>query len=198
MSILEHNYNLALERSPDICEHIPTLKRYASECEHITEMGVRWVCSTWAFLIAKPKKMISYDIEGFSNPIRKEKIEEVLDLTKEYGIDYSFVEADVLKTEIEPTDLLFIDTFHTYNQLSQELQLHADKVSKYIIFHDTVTFGQFDETPESTYVLSDKINLEDKSKTGLVNAINDFLSSEKGESWEFEKIFTNKIGRAHV
>ena len=37
----------ANERS-DINEHIPTLLKYAEECDHITEMGVRKGVSLWA------------------------------------------------------------------------------------------------------------------------------------------------------
>ena len=36
--------------------------------------------------------------------------------------NYSFEEKDVLQLDIEPTELLFIDTLHTYNQLIKELE----------------------------------------------------------------------------
>ena len=88
----------------DINEHLPTLLKYAKECKHITEMGVRWVSSTWPLLLSNPKKMISYDI------VRHPKIEEVIDLSKNYNIDYQFIQSDVLTIEIEETELLFIDT----------------------------------------------------------------------------------------
>ena len=39
----------------DINEHLPTLKRYAEDCDHITEMGVRWLVSTIAFMMGQPK-----------------------------------------------------------------------------------------------------------------------------------------------
>jgi len=122
----------------DINEHLPTLLKYACECEHITEMGVRWVSSTWPLLLSNPKKMISYDI------LRDPKINNVIQLANEYKIEYQFITADVLKIEIEETDLLFIDTLHTYNQLFYELQLHSDKCSKYIILHDTTSFEYID------------------------------------------------------
>ena len=61
---LEQIVNQIYTTPSDINEHIPTLIDYASECEHITEMGVRAITSTWAFLGAAPKKLISYDIEN--------------------------------------------------------------------------------------------------------------------------------------
>jgi hypothetical protein len=33
----------------DIFEHLPTLYKYASECESVFETGVRGVVSSWAF-----------------------------------------------------------------------------------------------------------------------------------------------------
>lgn len=53
-----------LKQSPsDINEHFDTLLKYGSECENITELGVRGICSTWAFLAAKPKILTSYDLK---------------------------------------------------------------------------------------------------------------------------------------
>ena len=42
---------------------------------------------------------------------------------------------------------MFIDTLHTYDQLSEELRLHAPKARKYIVLHDTTTYGEGGETP---------------------------------------------------
>lgn len=147
MTDIYQMYKSKCEVSSDINEHLPTLHKYARECEHITEMGVRWIVSTWAFLAARPKKMISYDIK---NPMYwGAKIEDVLLMARNEDLNYVFVEADVLKITIEPTDLLFLDTIHNYAQVKEELRLHANKVRKYIIFHDTVTYGNVDESSDS-------------------------------------------------
>jgi hypothetical protein len=180
--IYQKNCNI----NSDINEHLPTLLKYANECDHITEMGVRWVSSTWPFLLSNPKKMISYDI------VKNDAIHEVISLSKENNIDYEFIESDVLKIEIEPTELLFIDTLHTYNQLYNELLLHSEKVSKYIILHDTVSFGIKDE---SIYQhASDIVKNIKNDKEGLTSAIEDFLQHEKGKFWEIKEIFTNNNG----
>ena len=147
-------------------------------------MGIRWVSSTWPLLLSNPKKMISVDI------VKHPNIDEVIVLSKEYNIDYTFIESDVLDMEIENTDLLFIDTLHTYNQLIKELELHSIKVSKYIILHDTVTFGNTDEIiyDES----SNLIKNQTVTKTGLKTAALDFLNSEIGKDWLiFEEYFNN-------
>lgn len=170
----------------DINEHLPTLLKYANECNHITEMGVRWVSSTWAFLMSNPDKMISYDIA------RNEKIDNVIKLSNEYNINYEFIESDVLKVIIEKTDLLFIDTLHTYNQLIKELNLHSEKVSKYIILHDTTSFGLIDEIIYNH--ASDEIKNKPAFKQGLWNAVIEFLETENGKKWLLEYKYENNNG----
>jgi hypothetical protein len=136
---LEEIYKSKCELSSDINEHLPTLKRYTEDCEHITEMGVRWVVSTYAFMMGKPKKLISIDID----PIERHgiSVEYLTQLGNDNGIDFKFILSDTLTIEIEETDLLFLDTLHTYNQVKGELSLHSNKVRKYIIFHDTTHFA---------------------------------------------------------
>jgi len=55
---------------------------------------------------------------------------------------------------------LFIDTYHSYDQLKRELALHADKVRKFIVLHDTEAFGMVGE---------------DGKKLGLIGAIKEFV-----------------------
>jgi FkbM family methyltransferase len=149
-------------------------------------MGVRFVSSTWAFLKSKPKKLISYDI------IKHPNIDNVINISYENNLNFEFIESDVLKVKIEPTELLFLDTLHTYNQLSKELELHSDMVSKYIILHDTVSFGYNDE--EIYDHASDIIKSTNKEKKGLLNAINDFILSDNGKHWEIHETYTNNNG----
>lgn len=173
MNPLLHMYNLKCSTPSDINEHLPTLKKYAEGCEHITEMGVRWVVSTYALLMGKPKKMISYDI----NPINSETIQQMV----KDDTDFEFRVANTLNLEIEDTDLLFIDTLHNYNQIKGELELHGNKARKYIIFHDTTTFEWIGESYEG------KVD-----EIGLWPAIENFL--EENPHWEILERFTNNNG----
>lgn len=133
---LRKEYEIQCNTESDINQHLPTLYETAQGCDHITEMGVRTGVSTRAFLYANPKKYIAYDLH--IDPT----VNILFDYCKSIGKDYHYIESDVLKIEIEETDLLFIDTYHCYDQLSKELNLHSGKVKKYIIFHDTYTFGR--------------------------------------------------------
>ena len=62
INMLESKYKNACEEVSDINEHIPTLKRYADLCEHVTEFGVRSAVSTWAWVASNAKTIRCYDI----------------------------------------------------------------------------------------------------------------------------------------
>ena len=78
---------------------------------------------SWAFLDAKPKKLTSYDINHPN--IWQEgdiRLNECKNFARENNIEFNFIQDDVLKVNIEETDLLFLDTWHVYDQLKQELK----------------------------------------------------------------------------
>ena len=181
--MIENTYNELVNKSSDINEHLPTLRRYAEECEHITEMGVRWVVSTYAFLVAKPKTLVSIDIQLPST--WNADITPIEQGAKDLGCDFSFHLSNVLDIEIDQTDLLFIDTWHAYKQLKAELALHHSKVNKYIIFHDTTTYEFSDEGGYTEFGF-------EGDGQGLWPAIEEFL--EEHPEWTIKERFTNNNG----
>lgn len=184
---LEQVVNLLARRQSDINEHMSTIISLAQECDHITEMGVRSIISTWGWLAGAPKNgLISYDLR---NPSKwGGRIEDVYDTAEAYNIPFKFIEADVLKIEIEETDLLFIDTWHRYEQLKAELTLHSDKAKKYICFHDTTTFAHRGESLGSENAFEGDV---DNSK-GLWDAVTEFLDANN--EWELVKRYMNNNG----
>ncbi len=50
-----------MELGGDLREHLPTLRRLACQCAHVTEFGTRWGDAATAFLLGRPKKLVSYD-----------------------------------------------------------------------------------------------------------------------------------------
>jgi hypothetical protein len=169
---LKQIYERLCNTKSDINEHLPTLRKYGNECDHITEMGVRYIVSTYALLMGEPKTMISYDIMNCDwVPVQK-MVEDVT--------DYNFLIGDTLQIEIDETDLLFIDTLHNYKQLKKELEKHAGKVRKYIIFHDTTSFENIGESYTG------------QSEKGIWTAIEEFLS--KNSHWKVKERFTNNNG----
>lgn len=132
-------YHIACNTPSDINELLPYLRAVAERCDHITEMGVRNPTSTWAFLAGDPDKLVSYDI------IRSPGVDEVEQLATQGK--FEFIEQSTLEADIEETDFLFIDTYHTAAQLTAELNRHSANVRKYIGFHDTTSFWETGEPP---------------------------------------------------
>ena len=71
MDLLELNYITSCKRYSDIHEHLPILYKYACQVKHITELGVGPGNSTAAFMYARPKKFITYDILSSVSTFRK-------------------------------------------------------------------------------------------------------------------------------
>jgi hypothetical protein len=167
---------IELSKTPsDINEHLETLKKYAQECDVIVEMGVRSIVSTWAFLAANPKKLISLDLY---NPSRfGGNLQEVYEAASFSDIDFSFVEQDSLSYNIDSCDLLFLDTWHDFLQLKKELTRHHSKVNKYIILHDTVSYEYVDE--KSANEMGFLNDVETNLPKGLWPAIEEFLYHNK-------------------
>jgi hypothetical protein len=175
MSKILEKYKQLSEIPSDINEHLVTLKKYTEECNTIVEMGVRSIVSTWAFLAGNPKKLTSLDLY---NPTKfGGNLQEVYDAASLTNIDFSFIECDSLTYEMQPCDLLFIDTWHCYLQLKKELTRHHSKVNKYIILHDTVSYANVDEkSADEMGVLN---NIETNLPKGLWSAVEEFLYENK-------------------
>lgn len=151
-------YKMPGPYTDDIIEHLDYLTELAKGCEHVTEMGFRVGTSFSAFLAANPKKLVTYDI------VIPDGLPEMFQAIRG-DTELEFHQKSTLEVEIEPTDLLFVDTLHVYQQLKKELALHGNKARKYLAFHDTVSYGE---------------QGEDKTKPGLLAAIKEFLVSNSG------------------
>ena len=163
----------------DIGEHMSLLKELAFECPTVTEIGLGLVISTWGLLeglsenFSSDRHYIGIDIAepSMDNLALAEKF------AQERGIAFSFRRCNDLYTEIEPTDLLFIDSMHTYCHLSYELDAFSPQVQKYIAMHDTSEpwGGQDDIQYVGDY--SEYPAHYDRGKKGLWLAVEDFLES---------------------
>lgn len=118
----------------NIDRHLPLLRFLASKCQHITEFGTDEGFSTTAFLAARPTVVRSYDLHFNIKNLGPVKDCDV------WPTVWFRHPGDTLDADIEETDLLFIDTEHTYEQVIGELTLHGDKARKFIVLHDIVTF----------------------------------------------------------
>jgi GT2 family glycosyltransferase/tetratricopeptide (TPR) repeat protein len=168
MAGLEERYRRCCAMASDIHEHLPTLYALARECRHVTEMGTRTGVSTTALLFAQPQRLVCYD------RVRHQAVD---DLSRLAGrTQFVFHQADVLAVEIEETNLLFIDTWHVYEQLREELRRHGGKARRWVVLHDTTTFGESGEGP---------------GRRGLWPAVEEFLA--RGE-FALESRYENNNG----
>lgn len=170
-AVLEAEYVWARRNPSDINENVHLLYELAQQCDSVTEMGVRTGVSTRAFLHSGVK-LRSYDL------FLDQQVNQLFELARQAGQDVQYQQADVLKIQIEPCDLLFIDTLHTYGQLRQELQLHARQARRYLAFHDTYTFGLRGENPADS--------------KGLLTALIEFVMANP--DWRFHTHRTNNNG----
>lgn len=136
MATVEEIYQHHLRTSPDIRGHLAFLRELASTCCHVTEFGVRWGSSTSAF-ISSGVVFRGYDIQETNEAHALFHAAAAENLDARYIIMSSL---DV--QDMEETDLLMIDSLHTYAQARAELEMHHRHVHRYIVLHDTDTFGQ--------------------------------------------------------
>ena len=110
------------------------IKRCLKNCDSYTEFGINQGATLAVALLENPSIVRAYDIKlGWYNDANQ----LFENYASKHSINYDVTEGDTLKFEIKPVDLLYIDTLHRYDHLTKELDIHAKRANKYIIFHDT-------------------------------------------------------------
>ena len=117
----------------DSPQRFDTYKSYAEKVRTVTEFGVYTGLSTCAWLSGKPARLRSYDVTSDYLSV----LPELQQAAWDQGTDFEFALGNSLEIDIEPVDLLFIDTVHKRDHTRAEIQRHHDKVARYMIFHDT-------------------------------------------------------------
>ena len=168
----------------DINQHLPTLYTLGTLSDSILECGVRSAVSSWAFVASVEgtnKVLHSVDLEDHPN------IREIDQYCRSNGINYQFFEMDDRKFKFERDyDTIFIDTFHVYEHLKQELDLFHSHAKKFIVLHDTTvdeTYGEIIRCHPDNYtevalkVVKDGGYTFRGVTTGLWRAVEEFLTS---------------------
>jgi cephalosporin hydroxylase len=137
-----------------------------------------------------PNKLIQIDIE------RTPTVSKFITECMAEGINVTFYEESDLTCPMEPTELLFIDTWHVYGHLKRELERWNSSVSKYIIMHDTTVddvHGESIRQGWDTKKQSVETGIpEDEIRKGLWPAIEEFLAAHT--EWKLEMRYTNNNG----
>lgn len=178
----------------DIGEHMHLLKGLAAQCSTVTEIGLGGIVSTWGLLQglsenqALQKIYIGIDIAV--PPL--DNLNLARRLAEETGISFTFLHANDLDLEIEPTDLLFIDSLHTYCHLTYELETFSPRVKKYIAMHDTSEPWGHRDDEEYHGNYTEYPPHYPRWKRGLWPAVHDFL--KRHPEWALEKRHYNCHG----
>lgn len=167
----------------DIYEHIPVLSNLARECSSVVEIGIREIVSTWGILHGlsessfPQRRYIGIDLDLPPwGPLQRAR-----EIAESQNISFQFWKGNDMEIDIPQSDLLFIDSLHTYCHLTFELEKFSPKITKYIAMHDTSApwgmqddnayYGDYSEYDPSI----------DREKRGLWPAVVDFL--ERHPEW---------------
>ena len=131
---LEAEYERLCATPSDINEHLPTFVELVDELQaaHVIELGTRSGVSTIAFLHA---------LEATRGRLTSIDIDERPDIGE--WDHWTFIRGDDLDPEItgdlEPADIVFIDTSHFYDQTIKELNVYRwlVKPGGIMVLHDT-------------------------------------------------------------
>lgn len=167
----EQEYQVACSTPTDINEHLPTLSNLVAEynCNHVTELGVGPAQSTRAWL-RHDIEIHSYELYPWVSVINFFK------LAQQHGRKITLHVEDTRTATIAPTDILLIDSLHTYEQVKIELSKHANAVKKFLVFHDTTTYAWHGEN----------------NSPGIWPAIAEFLNANP--AWQLHQRYYNNNG----
>jgi len=109
------------------------IKLKASECQTYRELGIMQGATAAAAALAGYEKLhlIDIDIKSFL-PFKSYFSEANINFKLENKSSISFN-----TDQLEKVDFLLIDSLHLADHLRKELSIHASRVNKYILFHDT-------------------------------------------------------------
>lgn len=130
--------------------YVPFLKEICKDLDHVTEFGVREAYSTCAIidgLRGRFATLVSYDIDAPA-------VGDIVEHARANEVNWVFHQEDTLTTDpIVTTDLLFLDSAHTYDQVKAELERHASRVKRFLVFDDVTIFGKHgDPTGNTGYI----------------------------------------------
>jgi hypothetical protein len=190
----------------DIAEHVDVMYEYALGCVHVTACGLIEEVTPWVFARAlhdghtarkaasdagPPPRLVCTDVWWRSY------ICTVREVCTAHGISFRFMKGNDLDLALEPTDLLFIDTWHVYGHLKRELEQLSPLVRRYIMVHDTTVDEVVGESVRCRMNIKEQAREsgypEEEIRRGVGPAIAEFIDRH-GDEWALEARFTHCNG----
>jgi len=172
MPNLDELYTEVCNTVTDVFKHCPTICELATKCQHITELGLNSLGVAVSVLASQPSKFICYGEKQGQVDLIKGRLEPLAGNTT-----FKAFLGNSLEIQIAETDMLILDTFHSYGQVKQELLRHAGSTRRYIVLLSTFAFST---------------RGEDGHAPGVGNAIMEFLADNK--DWEVIYNLTHNNG----
>lgn len=171
LSSIEEAYGWHLAQPTAMAPHLPRLRALADGLDLAVEFGVKRGASSSALLMGA-KRVISYDLIETKHARELERVA---------GDLWSYRLQDSRTATVPPCDLILFDSQHDYDTLKAELDAHAAQASRYLVFHDTITFGSIAANGELgtlrwTYVVGQSVP---RAHLGIRPAIDEFLIAER-------------------
>lgn len=184
LAFLDAHYTAACAKPSAMQPHLPRLRALATGCGLVVEFGVKKAASSSALLLGA-ERVVSYDIV----PTREaERLAAAMPHRWTYRI------GDSRTAPVVGCDLLFVDSLHTYEQCHAELLRHANAVERWLVFHDSITFGSIGAAGESgqhrwIYMPGQAVPRE---ALGIRPAIDELMMRDP--SWRIHAHYTNSHG----
>ena len=133
---IEAIYQNTLNLERDSNRHMPKLRELADNCKTVTDISIR---QESFIALAASKAEVVYSHSNEHNTLT----DHVVKLRGKFVQRLSAIPQNII--QIQPTDLLFLNTTHTANQVSKELAVFAPSVRHYIVLHNTMIYGETGE-----------------------------------------------------
>ena len=199
-SDLDFQFIRAQATPSDINEHIETFRSLGSECTSVLEVGVRTAVSSWGWLkglaeaqtkSGRATKLMGCDLEHHGN------INLVRNAAKSVGVEYGFFMGNGLSFPFAHRyDAIFIDSFHVYQHLKNELKLFAPQANKYLAMHDTTIDEIYGEAIRCRFNVDALMRETGYPREGICRglwpAVEEFLADSP--EWVLHKRYTNNNG----
>lgn len=181
---LEAFYVRSGQQTPAIAPHLPRMRALAEGLEIAVEFGVKRGASSSALLLGA-QTVVSYDVK---------ETPQARELQRIAGERWLYHIEDSRTADVPACDLLFVDSLHNFKQVDAELKAHADKVARYLVFHDVMTFGCVGARGESgeqvwTYRRGEPVPA---SAVGIRPAIDALMIRDR--SWQIAASYTDSHG----
>jgi hypothetical protein len=175
---LKRQYDHSCEEPSPIYQHVPVLRKLAKGCSSVIEIGLWEMTSSWGLLqgLAESRSPFKSYLGIDPRSPELETLQRAQRVSDAHGIQFRYWQTNDLEIEIEPAELLFIDSLHTYCHLSYELEKFSPKITKYIAMHDTsAPWGERDDE-DYRGDFSEYPSWIPRNKKGTWFAVEDFLA----------------------